>query len=388
MKTPVCPRVPLVEALRDGRLGPQESASMARHVPTCAACSAAARNLDAIGDAVRAPRPQATPLEHQRARLALLRRATELAPARAPSWGRLAVLVAAAMALAAALGWTGARMAGPAAAPVALHMPRPPRLTPARETTLRPSNDARFERTRTAGLEVVTLKDGTLDLTVRPLAAGERFVVRTGDAEVEVRGTACRVEADHGKIRSVAVAEGTVELRYAGFSAVIPSGGSWRATGDTAPAPSASPSASAEPAVGAPPSTMVATASKGTKPAGGASPAHAHRPAPEPRAPVARAPEAPAHAPPSPPEVSPASRAFADAMQALRRGDYAGGAAQLETFSTAHAGDPRADEADYLRAIALQRAGHAAEAASAAKQYLARRPAGAHRAEAKQIAGD
>jgi len=174
----------LVEALRDGRLGPQESASMERHVPTCAACSAAARELDVIGDAVRAPQPPATPLEHQRARLALLRRATEPAPARAPSWTPRAVLVAAAMALAAVLGWTGARMMGPATAPIALHMRPPPRLAPARETTLRPSDDARFERTRTAGLEVVTLSNGTLDLTVRPLGPGERFVVRTVDAEV------------------------------------------------------------------------------------------------------------------------------------------------------------------------------------------------------------
>jgi outer membrane protein assembly factor BamD (BamD/ComL family) len=86
--------------------------------------------------------------------------------------------------------------------------------------------------------------------------------------------------------------------------------------------------------------------------------------------------------------VSPASRAFADAMAALRHGDYAGGAAQLDAFSTAHAGDPRADEADYLRAVALQRAGRATEAAAAARQYLARRPVGAHRAEAKEIADE
>jgi len=75
-------------------------------------------------------------------------------------------------------------------------------------------------------------------------------------------------------------------------------------------------------------------------------------------------------------------------MSALRRGDFAGGAAQLEAFSGAYGGDARADEADYLRAIALQRAGRKAEAAAAAKRYLSARPGGAHRAEAKQIAGD
>ena len=38
MKTPECQQITLVEALRDGRLGPQERASMERHLAVCADC--------------------------------------------------------------------------------------------------------------------------------------------------------------------------------------------------------------------------------------------------------------------------------------------------------------------------------------------------------------
>jgi TolA-binding protein len=84
---------------------------------------------------------------------------------------------------------------------------------------------------------------------------------------------------------------------------------------------------------------------------------------------------------------SPASRTFAEAMSAMRRGDYAGSADKLAQFAQTHADDARADEADYLLAIALQRAGRRDDAIAAAKRYLAARPKGAHRADAARIAG-
>lgn len=367
---------------------------MERHVPVCEACTQAARDLDRIGEALRAPREPATPLEHQRARLGLLRRATEPRPGSAtvsPSPWRFAV-AAAVVTVAVVTGWAGARLtAAPARPLVALHHRPPPRLAPPRETALRPSDDARFDRTRSAGLEVVTLTQGTLDVTVRPLGPGERFVVRTGDAEVEVRGTAFRIEADQGHIRGVAVAEGAVEVRYAGFSAVIPSGGSWRATGDAAASTAAPAAPKADPAATATATAIAAPVAPAPRIAA--------------RGPIAPAPRALPEAPAPPPEVAPpepekvvpavaprgpsaASIAFADAMQALRRGDYAQSAAQLEGFSSAHGKDPRADEAEYLRAIALQRAGRAADAAAAARRYLSTRPRGAHRAEAQRIASE
>ncbi|WP_437753862.1 FecR domain-containing protein [Sorangium sp. So ce1389] len=367
MTAPECPKAALVEALHSGRFGPPEDAAVARHTASCAACATLARDLERIGAAVRAPRAPATPLEHQRARLALLRRATELPAPRAAWSGARLALAGAALVLAASLAWFGASEAlRPAERPaLALRHQLPSRVAPVRETTLRPSDDARFERERSAGLEVVKLMDGTLDVAVRPLAAGERFIVRTTDAEVEVRGTVFRVEAERGHIRGVAVSEGSVEVRYAGFSATILSGGSWRATGG---------------AGAAPPSGAVLLPAPSAAPDAGA----ALPPGEPSEASVAR----PRAAPSAASSNSPAAREFAEAMRALRQGDYARSAAQLEAFSAAHPGDARADEADYLRAIALQRAGRTAEAAAAARRYLATRPQGAHRAEAKKIAGD
>ncbi|WP_437753859.1 FecR domain-containing protein [Sorangium sp. So ce1389] len=321
---------------------------------------------------MRAPLEPATPQEHQRARLALLRRATELPAPRAAWSGARLALAGAALVLAASLAWFGASEAlRPAERPaLALRHQLPSRVAPVRETTLRPSDDARFERERSAGLEVVKLMDGTLDVAVRPLAAGERFIVQTTDAEVEVRGTVFRVEAERGHIRGVAVSEGSVEVRYAGFSATILSGGSWRATGSAGAAPPSG--AVLLPAPGAAPARSEETSARAAQERGA------------PLAVVERQRAAPSAASSN----SPAAREFAEAMRTLRQGDYARSAAQLEAFSAAHPGDARADEADYLRAIALQRAGRTAEAAAAARRYLATRPQGAHRAEAKKIAGD
>ncbi|AUX46829.1 uncharacterized protein SOCE26_083380 [Sorangium cellulosum] len=391
MRAPECPKAALVEALHSGRIGPPEAAAVERHAAACASCAALARDIERIGEAVRAPREPATPLEHQRARLALLRRATELPPSRAPWGGARLALAGAALALAAALVWSGAGEAlRPAEQPaIALRFQLPPHVALDRGTTLRPSVDARFEREMRAGLDVVTLTDGALDVTVRRLAAGERFIVRTTDAEVEVRGTVFRVEAERGHIRGVSVSKGAVEVRHAGIVATILSGGSWRATGGAGAAalpgmvlPPA-PGGSAVPAPGG---------SAAPAPGGSAAPA----PGAEPSAPAAQGQGAPPAAaverkraaPGTASSSSPATHKFAEAMQSLARGDYARSAEQLEAFSAAHPGDARADEADYLRAIALQRAGRSAEAAAAARRYLARRPNGAHRAEAKKIAGN
>jgi hypothetical protein len=81
MKPARCAMAPLFEARRDGRLGDRESASLDRHVGTCAACRALERDLDHLRTLLRNdgdPRP--TPLDHQRGRLTLLR-AAALPPA-------------------------------------------------------------------------------------------------------------------------------------------------------------------------------------------------------------------------------------------------------------------------------------------------------------------
>jgi TolA-binding protein len=96
----------------------------------------------------------------------------------------------------------------------------------------------------------------------------------------------------------------------------------------------------------------------------------------------------PAVQPDARPALSDASRAFEQAMNALARGDNESAASHFLAFSKTFPSDPRTDEADYLRAIALQRAGHTNDAASAGKHYLEARPGGAHRVDAKTIAGN
>lgn len=403
MTTPECPRTTLVEALRDGRLGPQDNASMERHLESCAKCAEYARDLSQIGEAIRAPLEKLTPLEHQRARVALLQRAATQSPTRAiamgPRWAFATVLLAAAI----VLGFFSGRLDQPTqSVAIALHTPGLPKIARGTNIDLRPSDDARFSRNHTSETDELMLDHGSLNVKLGKVDHAKRFVVRTKDAQIVVQATAFRVEAKDGKIRSVAVEEGSVEVQYAGFTGIITAGGSWTAT-DNAPD-------AAKPAPTPAPDSLIAPS------LGDGSPAHTDVPQVAQRKTIAQSPtvqkmERPEQptavptiaptaqtAPDKPPSVvaptattpspSPASRTFADAMAAMRRGDYGASAEQLEQFAKTHAGDARADEADYLLAIALQRAGRRTEAIAAAKRYLATRPNGAHRADAARIAGN
>lgn len=422
MTTSDCPRTSLVEALRDGRLGPQENASMERHLEGCAVCAACARDLAKIGDAVRVPREKLTPLEHQRARVALLQKAASLAPAQNPSpVPALAfALVCAAVAMLIGFGWGYSTTTRNEVA-IAMHLGVLPSLKTPRfnlgfgakdangdpkpqmfKLGFHPSDDARFTRNRTNNLDELTLDHGTVEVKLPKLEDGKRFVVRTKDAQIEVHATAFRVEAEEGKIRSIAVEQGTVEVQYAGFTAVIPTGGSWRATTNSVAPPPSNPTPDVvapatttldTPRPTAPPVVVATNAPRrATSHVATQEMAHSDKQNPAPEI-IETTPPLPEPSPaPSMdsdtkrPAPSAASQTFAEAMNALRRGDYAGSAKKLEQFSQTHAADARADEADYLRAIALQRAGKHDDARAAAKRYLATRPNGAHRANASRIA--
>jgi ferric-dicitrate binding protein FerR (iron transport regulator) len=383
--TTECSQTPLVEALRDGRLGTHERASMERHVAGCPDCRSVMRDLERIGETIKAPLPPLTPLEHQRARRALLasamddsthgglkrKNATDKTVRRLFSFG----LVAAMMLVAIASTWalTRATMSSPKAV-LALRLRAIPHAPLVDDTTIHASKGARFEHTTDAGLETLKLTSGDLDVHVHALANGDRFLVRTTDAEIEVNGRSFQVAAEDGRIRSVSVNEGSVEVRYAGFTAIIPSGGSWRANDD------AKPSLPAEPVA----EVAKADRDSDSKRARSGS-SHASKPeiVKEAVAPVASAPK-PEEAP-ALPQRSAASLAFSAAMSALAVGDNAGAAGRFRAFSSIYPTDPRADEADYLRAIALQRGGNTKDAAVAGKQYLEARPNGEHRAESESI---
>src|SRR5262249_38671353 len=157
----------------------------------------------------------------------------------------------------------------------------------------------------------------------------ERFIVRTRDAEVEVRGTRFDVEAADGRIRRVEVQEGKVEVRFHDDRWLVAAGSSW-----TAPAERAVEATIAQPAM---------------------------EPQPLPTAASERTPNtgvtASATAAPNAPPLDEASRAFAEGVTMIERGDYAAAAAKLDGFSAGHPGDARADDAAFLAIVALQRAG-------------------------------
>ncbi|HEY0839733.1 MAG TPA: FecR family protein, partial [Vulgatibacter sp.] len=89
---------------------------------------------------------------------------------------------------------------------------------------LEASPGARYDHARRAmdggTIDWMSLSQGTISLHVEHLGQGERFVVATTDAEVEVRGTRFEVDAREGKLRRVQVQEGMVEVRAAGRAPV------------------------------------------------------------------------------------------------------------------------------------------------------------------------
>ena len=72
-------------------------------------------------------------------------------------------------------------------------------------------------------------------------------------------------------------------------------------------------------------------------------------------------------------------------MSALDGGDNRTAAARFAAFLATHPRDARAEDAAYLRVIALQRAGDAASMKEAAIQYLRRYPNGFRRAEVEAL---
>jgi len=89
---------------------------------------------------------------------------------------------------------------------------------------------AEYERVHDWPDYVVRLDDGTIAVTVEPLAANERFRVATADAELEVRGTSFDVAAAHTQLASVVVRDGKVEIRLRDHAPVIVAAGqSWTA---------------------------------------------------------------------------------------------------------------------------------------------------------------
>ena len=222
------------------------------------------------------------------------------------------------------------------------------------------------------------LKEGAIRARVAKLITGERFIISTADAEVEVHGTAFRVAVvpvdpacGGGTITRVSVTEGVVSVRRDGNEVRVTPGHVWpekcnemQAVAPAAAAPAASPR---------------------VRPHGGARSAHVSAPA----APVVA--EAPAEAP-APVEAPPLSKSelaaqndmFASAVRAKRRGQGSLALRIFERFSREYPSGPLTESAATERMKLLIKIDPVA-ARRAAPDYLSRYPNGFARAEARQL---
>jgi hypothetical protein len=365
---PACPRLFEVEALRDGRLSGAELTRFQSHLGMCAECAREARTLRALAEALRAPTStvEADELHVRRERTRLLAAFDgRLVPARThrPRVGRLAV----ATALLALLGTLGVVLWLARPVPSVVQSAAP------EAVQIHADSSARWSRRVEHQLDRIVLESGALSIRVDHTAAQRRLLVILPDGELEDIGTTFSVSADAGQTTRVTVQDGSVVLRLHGKPPIaLGAGDSW-----SPPAmPPAAASASAAPA-GPTPRSAAATP-----------PAAEPAPSAEQPAPSAEQP-APSAEQPAPSAEQPAPDPSADfraALAAFNRGNNAQAAALFSVFLGEHPRDARAEDAAYLRVLALQRSGNAAATERAARDYLARYPRGFRQAEVEALA--
>lgn len=358
-----CPRSWQAEAAEDRRLSDADRASFDRHLATCAVCARVVRELAQLRNlAARTEAAASSPLEHRRARNELLRRANELtleAPPRR-SWRGVAVaaaLVAACVAVAVTL-----RLRAPAA----------PGVTALSEPSyeLHASTGAEWSFVERGSTLKLATRRGRFELSVRHLSPGQRFVLVLPDGELEVRGTRFVVEVDGARTLGVRVEEGRVALRVRERegSPLLLGAGERFAAAEPSPvsAASSAPAAEITPPPALAPRRAVADATP-LPSAGDAVPAlsSAQR--------VASA-------------DNPTGADFARAMSAFSSGNYGEAQKRFQAFAAVHPGDPRAEDATFLSAVASARRGDRDGARTLAQRYLARYPSGLRRREALELA--
>ena len=237
-------------------------------------------------------------------------------------------------------------------------------------TELSVEHDTNVEFESAGPIEKFYLTQGLLHAKVAKLGHGERFIVRTPDAEVEVRGTVFQVaivDADvncgDGTRTRVSVSEGIVEVRGNGATHSIHPGEIWPAGCPSAPV--ASVTHEALPATRRAPMAVQAERAPST-----------------PTTPAA--PEAISNDPLSARQTSSIAEQnalFAEASAAHRRGDDVSAVNTYATLIARYPASPLAESAAVQRMNLLQ----GSERAAAARQYLARYPRGYARNDAERL---
>jgi len=207
------------------------------------------------------------------------------------------------------------------------------------------------------------LSNGSIDAHVAKLHAGQRWLVTTPDAEVEVRGTAFEVSivppdpsCGGGTRTRVSVREGVVSVRTGDGEVRVHPGEVWPA--------------------GCRRVAALATAATQEAPVTAVSPT----PATPPPAATHAAPAVTSHS-----TLAEQNDAFARIVSLRQRGDMAGSAAEVDRFLARFPASPLAESARVEQMRAL-RVSDPPRAASVAREYLAQYPRGFARAEAQAIA--
>jgi hypothetical protein len=203
--------------------------------------------------------------------------------------------------------------------------------------------------------ETIVVTRGALWIHVDHSAKRRQLVVVLPDGELEDIGTTFTVTVEDGRTTRVAVEEGHVVIRLRGRSSLaIDPGETWLASAPLSPTPDAhAPLGTTDPIAPSPPERDASA----LPPSATLRPAMALDPSVD----------------------------FRAAMNALRVGDNRRAATAFAGFVENHPRDPRAEDAAYLRVIALQKCGDGDATRRAALDYLRRYPQGFRRAEAESL---
>jgi hypothetical protein len=346
----LCDRLWEIDASREGRLGAGDAVAFERHLRECVECRTQRdRDRDLRGRARRLLDASPDELALRRVRRRLLRDVALGEPVRktAPrGWALAGVAVASGLAVFLGVAMTHVpheELAVKAGVPssAASAQGAPPLASESFAGSVTPSPGARWWQTRADSIERVRLDDGSVRVHVRPQVTGERFLVALPDGEIEVRGTTFDVSVERGATTRVHVEDGVVELRLAG-------GGTTRIGVGESVSPAMPPRASTF---------------------GG--PLRPPRPAAAPLEASARD-AAAAH-----PVVD-----YAAAIRLLRDGHADRAATAFHALAALEPDASQGEDASFLEALALSRAGRADAAAQVAEHHLVAFPASFHRKEA------
>jgi hypothetical protein len=335
--TRACDRFWEIDALREGRLSSRDGAAFERHRTVCAACTERLVEDERLRDlARRLPVSEADPLRVRRVRAQLLRHAA--VPSEALPRRRLRLAAFAALAIGATCLWLTR------AAPPSRAQYRAGVIMASFGATIDASPGARYITSHEGDTELVVLDEGALTLTVRHRVAGERFLVRVPDGELEVRGTRFEVVVGAGALSSVKVFEGQVALRRGGAPEQLLVAGETWAPSHPADSP-LPPLVRAHVALPAQRDVVATTPTRG-----------ADRPAADAAAKGASAVQA--------------QEEYAAAVRLFEQSRFDECARALHTFATAHSRRAEAEDAAFLEASALARAGRGDGAALVAERFL------------------